>query len=64
MNVTYSTDYVAISVVISFLLGGIIGFGLPWRVSAIKEDAIKAGVAEYYIDQKNQKSFRWKGVNP
>lgn len=32
-------------------------FNLYW-----KEDAVKAGHAEYYIDSNNQRQWRWKEI--
>lgn len=28
---------------------------------SIKEDAVKNGVAEYYLDENHEKQFRWRG---
>jgi hypothetical protein len=47
---------------LSFCVGGQIGH--DGRDAAIRDEAVKAGVAEYYLDANNERQFRWKAVKP
>jgi hypothetical protein len=47
-------------IILMILIGIIIFLGtLGASVDMVREDAIEAGVAEYYIDDDNEKAFRW-----
>jgi hypothetical protein len=54
-------DVVAIvGMIIMFVFG--FGLGGCAGTQVEQENAIKAGVAEYYIDADNDKAFRYKGA--
>lgn len=42
----------------SFILGAILCGGCC--VTIIREEAVEAGAAEFYIDSAHDKAFRWK----
>ena len=47
------------------VIGCVIGFIaclFVWRAGAVmvRNDAVKNGVAEYYLDTQHNKQFRWK----
>lgn len=51
--------------IIEYFLIGVIGLllfvlAMAHGAGRVTNDAIKNGVAEYYIDKNNNKAFRWK----
>lgn len=55
-NVPAGCAALLIMIAAIFSLG--IGIWIELRLS--KDEAVKAGHAEYYIDKNNNKQFRWK----
>lgn len=49
---------ILVTAVCAFILGAILCGGCCIR--AIHEEAVEAGVAEFYIDAGHDKAFRWK----
>jgi uncharacterized membrane-anchored protein YhcB (DUF1043 family) len=45
---------IAIGLIIGFIIGGSVVFEL------CNDAAVKAGKAEYYLDENNEKKWRWK----
>lgn len=47
---------------IMFIVGVIIGFVIGFRVATneYEKTAVKSGHAEYYLDEDNNKQWRWK----
>lgn len=47
---------------------GMLFVGLLWGISCqhdiFNNTAVKAGVAEYYLDENHEKQFRFKECNP
>lgn len=43
---------------IGFILGVFAGSGIG--AESIREEAVKAGAAEYYLDGSHHRQFRWK----
>lgn len=49
-------------IAIVFIVGGIIGFVVGFCVATneCEKTAVKSGHAEYYLDENNNKQWRWK----
>ena len=53
---------VSMIIAIIFIVGWIIGFVVGFCVATneYEKTAVKAGKAEYYLDENNNKQWRWK----